>query len=671
VASLTELRQQIELLATGLIVGELTCDGEGPGSLASVAASLEAIAASAHQSGLEELASLAAALLREVSGCRRPEGLAVLSAGLQAGVTRLQEACGENTSRPESSSLSEDPELLRDFVLEAREHLATIEGQSLALERDPFAAEVLNSVFRSFHTIKGLAGFLELAEVQKMAHEVEALLDRARNRQLQLTPAAIDIVLESADYLRRWLDHLESVLSGAGGAQPAPDEPLLRRIQAAANVPASGGDLQIIAPVAEASPGPAEASEPQIGTEADGGGSRSSRNRGTETTAVKVDTAKLDYLVDMAGEMVIAQSLVHHDPDLGVLKIPRLQRNLAQLARITAELQKTAMAMRLVPIGPLFRRMARLVRDLSRQFGKPVDLETEGDDIELDRTIVEELADPLMHMVRNALDHGIETPVVRAAAGKAATARLGLRAYHQAGHVVIEIADDGRGLDREKILSRALERGMIESGEHLADSEVFNLIFEPGFSTAGEVTSVSGRGVGMDVVRRHIQKLRGRIEIRSVSGRGCEFLLKLPLTLAIIDGLVVGVGTERYIVPLFAVREMFRPVEDVVWHVPRHGEVALVRGKLLPVIRLYRRFRVVPRSEDPRQSILLVAETEGCRFCLMVDELIGKQEVVIKTLGETFKQVSGIAGGAILGDGRVGLILDLEGIFGERRDANR
>jgi two-component system chemotaxis sensor kinase CheA len=381
---------------------------------------------------------------------------------------------------------------------------------------------------------------------------------------------------------------------------------------------------------------------------------------------VKVDTAKLDYLVDMAGEMVIAESLIRHDAELGAIKSPKLQRKIAQLTRITTELQKTAMSMRMVPIGPLFRRMARLVRDLSRQFGKRVEMETQGDEIELDRTIVEELADPLMHMVRNAMDHGIETPEERHAHGKNPVARVLLKAQHQAGQVVIEIADDGRGLNRERIQSKALERGLIATPDGLADAEVYNLIFLPGFSTAAEITNVSGRGVGMDVVRRHIEKLRGRIEIRSTPGVGSVFLLKLPLTLAIIDGLIAAVGEERYIVPLFAVREMFRPTPEAIWTVQGRGEMALVRGGLLPVLRLYRRFRVTPRSEDPQQCILVVAEVEGQRYCLLVDELIGKQEVVIKTLGEMFRNVAGVAGGAILGDGRVGLILDLDRLLKEK-----
>ncbi|MDE3167143.1 MAG: chemotaxis protein CheA, partial [Acidobacteriota bacterium] len=389
----------------------------------------------------------------------------------------------------------------------------------------------------------------------------------------------------------------------------------------------------------------------------------------SEAMSVKVDTAKLDYLVDMAGEMVIAESLVRHDGELSAIKSPALQRKIGHLGRITAELQKTAMAMRLVPVGPLFRRMARLVRDLSRQFDKRIEMETQGDDIEIDRTIVEELADPLMHMVRNAVDHGVETPQERERTGKPAGARLLLRAAHQAGQVVIEVTDDGRGLDREKILAKAVGKGLVSSGEGMTDNDVFNLIFEPGFSTAAQVTSVSGRGVGMDVVRRHIEKMRGRIEIRSVLGQGATFLLKLPLTLAIIEGLVVGVGHERYIIPLFAVRELFRPGADTVWTVQGKAEMALVRGSLLPVARLYRIFSVQARSEDPAAGVLIVADVESRRFCVLVDEVIGKQEVVIKTLGELFKNAPGIAGGAILGDGRVGLILDLDRLYKERTSA--
>jgi two-component system chemotaxis sensor kinase CheA len=321
------------------------------------------------------------------------------------------------------------------------------------------------------------------------------------------------------------------------------------------------------------------------------------------------------------------------------------------------------MTMRMIPVGQLFQRMARLVRDLARNAGKQVNFQVSGEDTELDRNMVEELADPLMHMVRNAVDHGAELPLARLAAGKSATVQLQLKAYHQGGSINIEVSDDGRGLVREKILALARQRGMVSTADSLSDQEVFSFIFEPGFSTAERVTAVSGRGVGMDVVRRQIMKLRGRIDISSRPGNGATFHIKLPLTLAIIEGLVVAVGKERYVVPMFAVREMLRPATESLSTVPGGGEMVLVRGSLLPILRLHARFGVTPASQDPAAGILIVAECERKSFCLLVDELIGKQEVVIKSLGESFKDVTGIAGGCILGDGRVGLVLDMEALF--------
>ena len=398
---------------------------------------------------------------------------------------------------------------------------------------------------------------------------------------------------------------------------------------------------------------------------------KAAETHGREARAIKVDTGKLDYLVDMVGEMVIAQSLVRHDPDLAGESRPRLVRNLSQLARITDEVQRTAMSMRMVPVGQLFQKMSRLVRDLSRKNGKRVDLETSGEKTELDRNIVEELADPLMHMVRNSLDHGIEDPGEREASGKRPVARVILRASHQAGHIVIEVGDDGRGLNKDKILKKAIERKLVEPGAQISEHDVFHLIFQPGFSTAEKITDVSGRGVGMDVVRRQIHKLRGRIDIRSTLGQGSTFLLKVPLTLAIIDGLVVTVGAERYIVPLFAVREMLRPTAEMLSTVQGRAEMALIRGSLLPMVRLHRRFGVKPANEDPTRGLLIVSEGAGRKFCLLVDGLVGKQEVVIKSMGEMLQGIEGVAGGAILGDGRVGLILDLEALCGETRETAR
>jgi len=590
-------------------------------------------------------------------------------------ITRVQNAlCNlEPVSCPSSSAsaispsvpLGEDRELLGDFILESRDHLTQVEIQIITLEKNPKEDEAINTVFRAFHTIKGLAGFLDLDDIREVAHETETLLDLARNHKLIISPAIVDVVLAAADFLKASLLNLEQRLRGGEPSAPPAKDSLLDRIHRTTAspmaLPISPSDLEQKSSVP---PHPVE-QPPETGewTGPERRSGEDRRARMTDENCVRVGTAKLDYLVDMAGELVIAESMVRHHPELAQLHSPAVLNSLAQLARITSELQKTAMSMRMVPIGGLFQKMNRLIRDLARKTGKQVELEAIGSDTELDRNVVEELADPLMHMIRNAIDHGVELEQERVAAGKSPIGCVRLRASHQAGHIAIEITDDGRGLNRDRILEKARRIGLIDEAANLSDAEAFNLIFLPGFSTAAEVTDVSGRGVGMDVVKKRIQKLRGHVEIESSPGRGTSFCLRLPLTLAIIEGLVVGVGCERYIVPIFSVREMLRPTAEMIFTVEGVQEMALVRNSLLPVVRLYKRFGVHPRSADAAESLLIVAEASGRSFCLMVDDLIGKQEVVIKSLGETIKDIPGIAGGAILGDGRVGLILDLEGVF--------
>jgi two-component system chemotaxis sensor kinase CheA len=594
------------------------------------------------------------------AGALRSDSVADLeiAPALERTLAEMRSAIGtEGAPAPAAStpafSLGEDPELIADFVLEAREHLQSIETQILLVEDNPDNIEALHSIFRSFHTIKGLAGFLELALIQEVAHEVETVLDRARQRQFRINAEANDVILASKDYIGEWLNYLDQGRGGPAPASLAANAKLLGRIKGLLQAP--DGDVQTAAePETETAP----ATEPAAAAE----NKQNSR-------AVKVDTEKLDYLVDMVGEMVIAQSLVRHNPGLAALQDPQLVRNLGQLARITEEVQRTAMSMRMVPIGPLFQRMARLVRDLSRRCGKSIQFECDGQDVELDRNIVEELAEALMHMVRNAVDHGIESEEQRAASGKPRTAHITLRACHCSGQIVIDVSDDGRGIDSEKVLAKARAKGLISADAVLSESEIFNLIFHPGFSTAEKVSDVSGRGVGMDIVRKQIQKLRGSIDIESRKGAGTTFSLRLPLTLAIIDGLVVSVGSERFIIPLASVKEMLRPTAGMVTTVENRAEIVAIRERLLPLVRLYKRFGTQPRTEDPTQAVLIVADVDGISFCLMVDELVGKQEVVIKSLGPVFASASGVAGGAILGDGVVGLILDLKSIYGSRSDA--
>jgi len=375
--------------------------------------------------------------------------------------------------------------------------------------------------------------------------------------------------------------------------------------------------------------------------------------------------------VDLIGELVIAQSLVQLDPALVALGDPRMAKNLNQLGRITTELQKTAMSLRVVPVGQSFRRMARVFRDLVLESGKLATLETNGENAELDRTIVEQLADPLMHMVRNAVDHGLEKPADREKAGKPPEGRIRLSATHQSGHVVIEVSDDGRGLDQERILRKAIERGLVKEQAQLTPAETLELIFEPGFSTSDQVTAISGRGVGMDVVKREIEKLRGRVEVRSEPGKGTTFLLRVPLTLAIIDALVVKHAHNRYILPLFTVREILKPGGQTINTVEGRNEVALLRDRVVPVLRMESLLGdsvLSLKDGQPRptdEMVLVVVEAGSRRVALAVDEVVGKQEVVIKSLGDWMGRVRGVAGGAILGDGSVGIILDLDGLMGK------
>jgi two-component system chemotaxis sensor kinase CheA len=654
-ADIGAVLSQLDELSVKMVVG-----GAGAPETLEVLAAIEKATREAGRAPLADAARDLHVLATGAAGTSQEAFEQVMTDGienLRKALESAQPPAKPAQPAPAAMSLAQDPELMGDFVNEAGEHLATIEAQILILERDPTASDPLNAAFRGFHTIKGLAGFLDLGDIRAVSHEVETVLDKARNQQLLLTPAIIDVVLESADYLKRAITCVQSGLHGTAVEAPAYDG-LLERVRAVLE----GKQVVAAAPIPE---DPAEAPRPSEKAKT----TETAKSDSEATFSLRVDAGKLDYMMDMVGELVIAQSLITHNPEIGALESGPLQRNLQQLGRITAEVQRVAMSMRMTPVSTLFGRMTRLVRDLTRKNGKQVRLELAGEETELDKTIIEQLADPLMHMVRNSLDHGLEGPEERVAAGKSAEGTLLLSASHQAGHILIEITDDGRGLNTDKILKKARERGLVPEGQNLSENEIFFLIFEPGFSTAEVVTDVSGRGVGMDVVRRQIQGLRGRIDIQSVRGRGTTFLMRLPLTLAIIDGLIVGVGQERYIMPINAVREMLRPTAEMIFTMEGRAEMAMVRGELLPIVRLNRRFGIEGARQNPWEALFVVVEAQGRRFCLLVDEMLGKQEVVIKNLGDTFRQVSGISGGAILGDGRVGLILDVNGVLREGTNA--
>jgi two-component system chemotaxis sensor kinase CheA len=544
-----------------------------------------------------------------------------------------------------SINLEGDGEILHEFANEAREHLENIEQGVLVLEENPQDATTLSSIFRAFHTFKGASGFLRLQPVNRLSHELENLLDLARSGRLELTPPIIDIILEGKDILKIFTDELQLQLDLKKPVEPihVPVNKLTGRVKAVIANPH--------APV-EAKPSEAQGS---AGAER----KTSTPSAGKSVSQMmKVDTRKFDSLVELVGELVIAQSQVSQHPDLVGLRSQQLARNLLQLSQTALALQKIAMSLRMVAIKGTFQKMNRLVRDLTANIGKDVELVIRGEDTEMDRTMVEELADPLMHMIRNSVDHGIEAPAARLAAGKNGRGTIRLSAFHQGGSMVIEIADDGAGLNKSRILAKAIERGIVAAGAELDDREVHDLIFAPGFSTAEKITDISGRGVGMDVVKQNIAKLRGKIEIDSTLGQGTIFRIFLPLTLAIIDGLIARVGDQRYIFPTLSVCESFRPTPEMISTIYDKGEVVKVRGKLRPMLRLYEYFKITPRTTNPCEALVIVVESANQQRCVLVDELIGKQEVVIKSLDERFKQNKALAGAAILGDGKVGLILD-------------
>ena len=393
-----------------------------------------------------------------------------------------------------------------------------------------------------------------------------------------------------------------------------------------------------------------------------------SDNEAAKTTAkassIRVDTDKIDTLINMVGEVVITQSMLGLvGENFSMDKVGQLKRGLAQLERHTRDLQQSVMNIRMLPISFVFSRFPRLVHDISSKLDKKIVLKLVGENTEVDKAVVELINDPLVHLIRNSLDHGIEMPADRVAAGKPETGTIELKAYHRGGHIVIEIIDDGRGLDKDKLLSKALEKGLIEENSLLTEKQIFELIFMPGFSTAEQLTDISGRGVGMDVVRRNILSLGGNIEIISELGKGTTIAIHLPLTLAILDGQSVAVGDETYIVPLVSIIESINITERMLNKVAGKGETFRLRNEYLPVIRMRRIFNV--HSGNPTKSkegVLVVVEGQGELCCLLVDELLGQQQVVIKSLEANYRRVEGVSGATILGDGSVALILDVPGL---------
>lgn len=641
----------------------------------------------------------------------------------------------------------------KTFFEESFENLETLEQALLRLDVSQFDAEVINTVFRAAHSIKGGAATFGFAAVASFTHHAETLLDQMRSGVRPLAQADVDLLLRAGDVMRGLLTaardggeadvalvaqvqaELERALSGpaasavtptAGavavaakasgwriGFAPKPDlfrsgnDPV-RILRAVAELGTLKTQVRLPAPVTlasaepescylgwtldlageasrdavldcfawvedecdlqvealAASPPPAVvAAGPAVPAQASRPGEVPVAARGARPAndggSIRVGTEKIDALINLVGELVITQAMLtqlasHLDP----VQNEKLLSGLSQLDRNTRLLQEAVMATRMLPMEAVFSRFPRLVRDLAAKLGKQVRLVTVGEQTELDKSVIEKITDPLNHLVRNSLDHGLETAADRVAAGKDATGTLTLKAAHQGGHIVIEVVDDGRGLNRARILAKAQEKG-IACSESMSDAEVWQLIFAPGFSTAEQVTDVSGRGVGMDVVKKNIQALGGSVELSSTAGRGATVLIRLPLTLAILDGMSVGVGQDIFILPLSSVVESLQPLPEQVKPMAREGTVVRVRNEYLPLLDLREGFALPGARRAPHEAIVVIVESEGRKVAVQVDELVGQQQVVIKSLEANYRRVRGISGATILGDGRVSLILDV------------
>ncbi|MEW6217908.1 MAG: chemotaxis protein CheA [Thermodesulfobacteriota bacterium] len=593
---------------------------------------------------------------------------------------------------PPELILTITPEMRQRFVQEADEILQEVEGLLLDWSKSPARVELVHELFRRLHSFKGNCGFMGYGDLERLSHRAETILDLARQGQLANQAPIAATLLNLLDVWKGavaaiatdgageiigvdlYLELLDDLLP-AGLRLSSGKKPLGAILVERGVVTASDVDLALArqkAPIGEilvemGAATPEQVSE-ALAEQAVAPAAGPPRTEAPLAAAIRrqdirVDLDKLDSLINLIGELVIAENMILHSPDLAGLELDRFNKAAQQMSKIVKELQEVAMTIRMIPVAGLFRRMTRLVHDLSGKCGKKVDLELVGVETELDKTVIETITDPLVHLIRNSLDHGLEPPEERQAKGKPATGRVTLSASHEEGEVWITIADDGRGLDRKKILAKAAARGLLAGdGAELSDREVAGLIFLPGFSTADQVTDVSGRGVGMDVVKQNLTKINGKIDVTSQPGQGTRIVLRIPLTMAIIDGMLLRVGAATYILPILAIRESFRPAAQAITVSPDGQELVMVREHLIPVLRLHDLYGVTPDSPRLDEGILIVLEAQAATICLFVDEILGQQQTVIKGLSGYISHMgslTGISGCTILGNGEVCLILEV------------
>ena len=582
------------------------------------------------------------------------------------------------------------PEMLEKFVAESSDLLDSAESAILDVEDSKSPLPLIDEAFRSIHTIKGNAGFFWFGYIEKLCMDVESVLDVMRKDKQAIRHTVISSLLSALDELRFGLKRIQDgkVKPGEGGgdtpeeyrddrldkgdAKPLGD--LLVEMGAASRLDIEQalekqsmrlGELLVHEGVTdEASVEQALKKQGRQGESAP----EVSSGYGFKRKDIRVDTSRLDRLFDLMGELITAETMVLHNPDIASLDLPEFQKASAYLSKITREMQEITMSIRMIPLEGLFNKMRRLVRDLSRKFGKEVILHISGEQTEMDRNVMEEISDPLVHIIRNSIDHGIESEQVRKAAGKPVNGNVYLDARYEGNEIWISIQDDGGGLKKERILEKSRERGIVGPEATLSDQEIYQLIFEPGFSTAQQVSEISGRGVGMDVVRQNLDKLRGKIDIRSEEGSGTEFILRIPLTLAIIDGITARVGNMLYSLPVTDVTSFQKADMSQVTSTDKQREVFRLRDTLLPIVRLADFFCISNGVDSIDEGILIISEAGRRGVAMLVDEIIGYRQMVVKALPEYMGSMRAISGCSIMGEGEVSLILDIGAMVNEELD---
>lgn len=534
-----------------------------------------------------------------------------------------------------------EQELRAGFLEEAKEMLANAERCFLSLESASGDPGTIEEIFRLAHSLKGSAGAVGFQELASFTHHLESFLLKIKKSEISITPEVVSLLLSCNDHLAIVLERLREDPSA-----PCDDPELSRRLTDAIEGK-TAETAPALAPIRTGAPDSQAQHAPQVINNRD--------------ESIRVSLGKIDRLMNYVGELVILQTVMSEQRHQ--LASPLQYTTVTQMQKLIREIQEISMSLRMVPLKPAFQKLQRIVRDTSHALGKEVHLEIQGEETELDKTVLERISDPLVHLVRNAVDHGLEPTSDRIACGKLPAGQLRLMASQENGYIVIEIQDDGRGLDPKKLIAKATEKGLLRPEDNLTDAQAYQLIFAPGFSTKSEVTDISGRGVGLDVVKTNVQSLQGEIEVKTELGRGTRFCIRLPLSLAIVDGLVVRAGSERYVVPIAQVQQSLQTRSENISTVHGRGEVLKVRDEVLPHYRLEQllgRSKTAGRPPPSQHTSLIVRDTRGNAFSIQVDEILHLQQVVIKRLGEEIKELPGVSGAAILGDGQAVLILDLE-----------